>query len=149
MIRADPTPPHADSTSVVGRCSSWGAADARQESAKACTAECASTGHHDRHQKRTHANQGAHHEDHHQRRDHRRPTLALRRRSIRTLTTDELRGVHGGNTSPSAATSNGPTGGPSIRQDGTITPGTSIIRQSGNSGSGTSVIKRAPQSPSQ
>jgi hypothetical protein len=78
-----------------------------------------------------------------------RPTLALRCRSIRTLTTDELRGVHGGNTSPSAATSNGPTGGPSIRQDGTITPGTSIIRQSGNSGSGTSVIKRAPQSPSQ
>jgi hypothetical protein len=78
-----------------------------------------------------------------------RPTLALRRRSIRTLTTDELRGVHGGNTSPGAATSNGPTGNPSIRQDGTITPGTSIIRQSGNSGSGTSVIKRAPQSPSQ
>ena len=77
-----------------------------------------------------------------------RPTLALRRRSIRTLTTDELRGVHG-NTSPTAATANGPTGNPTNRQDGTITPGTSIIRQSGNSGSGTSVIKRAPQLPSQ
>jgi hypothetical protein len=78
-----------------------------------------------------------------------RPNLALRRRSIRTLTTDELRGVHGGNTSPTAATTNGPTGNPTNRQDGTITPGTSINRQSGNSGSGTSVMRRAPQSPSQ
>jgi len=78
-----------------------------------------------------------------------RPTLALRRRSIRTLTTDELRGVHGGNTSATAATTNGPTGTSTNRQDGTITPGTSIIRQSGNSGSGTSVMRRAPQAPSQ
>jgi hypothetical protein len=67
-------------------------------------------------------------------------TLALRRRSIRTLTTDELRGVHGGNTSPAPATTNGQTG--SNRESGTITPGTSIIRQSNTISGGTSVIKQ-------
>ena len=76
-------------------------------------------------------------------------TLALRRRSIRTLTTDELRGVHGGNTSPTAATTNGQTGTSVIRQSGSITSGTSVIRQS--PGGGTSIIKQvsikqAPQS---
>jgi hypothetical protein len=76
-----------------------------------------------------------------------RTTLALRRRSIRTLTTDELRGVHGGNPSTSAATTDGQTGTSVIRQSGnTISGGTSVIRQSGNSGSGTSIIKQAPQS---
>ena len=59
-------------------------------------------------------------------------SLALRRRSIRTLTTDELRGVHGGN--PSAA----PTGNTTNVQ--TIgTSGTSVIRQNP---SGTSVIRQ-------
>jgi hypothetical protein len=72
-------------------------------------------------------------------------TLALRRRSIRTLTTDELRGVHGGNSSPAPATTNGQTG--SNVQTGTISSGTSVIRQSGNTISGgTSIIKQAPQS---
>jgi hypothetical protein len=75
-----------------------------------------------------------------------RTTLALRRRSIRTLTTDELRGVHGGNTSPAPATTNGQTGTSIIRQSNTISGGTSVIRQSGNSGSGTSVISQAQQS---
>jgi hypothetical protein len=65
-----------------------------------------------------------------------RPTRAPCRRSIRTLTTDELRGVHGGNTSPTAATTDGPTGTSTNRQDGGGTPGTSMI-------------KRAPQLPSQ
>jgi hypothetical protein len=75
-----------------------------------------------------------------------RPTLALRRRSIRTLTTDELRRVHGGNTSPTAATTNGQTG-TNVRESlATVTAGTTVIRQSGNSASGTSIIRQAPQS---
>lgn len=71
-------------------------------------------------------------------------TLALRRRSIRTLTTDELRGVHGGNTSPTAATTNGQTG-TSIINQGSITSGTSIIRQSPSGG--TSIIKQISVKP--
>ncbi|WP_319457695.1 MULTISPECIES: hypothetical protein [unclassified Mycobacterium] len=71
-------------------------------------------------------------------------TLALRRRSIRTLTTDELRGVHGGNTSPAPATTNGQTG--SNRESGTtITTGTTIIRQSPSGG--TSIIKQISVKP--
>jgi hypothetical protein len=50
-----------------------------------------------------------------------KPALALRRRSIRVLTTDELRNVHGGNTSAA------PTANTTNVQTGTISSGTSVI----------------------
>ena len=63
-------------------------------------------------------------------------TLALRRRSIRILTADELRGVHGGNNHAAPTTS-----GTNVQTIGTS--GTSVIH-GGQNQSGTSVIRQAP-----
>jgi hypothetical protein len=62
--------------------------------------------------------------------------LVLRRRSIRILTADELRGVHGGNNTPAPTTS-----ATNVQTIGTS--GTSVIR-GGHNQSGTSVIRQGP-----